>query len=141
VAHRGSHRGRSNADAALLAALASGATVRDAAKSAGVAERTVYRRLDDPEFRRRVDSTRAEMVSQAVARLSAAATEAVDTLRDLLSSDMDFARLGAARAILEIGIRLREHGELAERIATLEAQLSEAPATPKTGAGGRPWVA
>ncbi len=47
-------RGRKNADVELVAALASGSTVREAAQSAGVAERTVYRRLEDAEFRSRV---------------------------------------------------------------------------------------
>jgi hypothetical protein len=37
--------GRKNADAALLAALAGGATVQEAASSAGISERTAYRRL------------------------------------------------------------------------------------------------
>ncbi len=115
--------GRKNADAALIAALASGATVRDAAATARVGERTVYRRLDNPAFRRRVDEARAEIVARAVTKLSAASTEAVDALRALLSSEMDFARLGAARAILELGLKLREHEQLAERMAALEAQL------------------
>jgi hypothetical protein len=42
------------ADKALLTALACGATVEQAARKAGLGERTVYRRLDDPEFLQRL---------------------------------------------------------------------------------------
>jgi len=44
------HRGRKEADEALLQALACGATVETAAQRAGIGERTAYRRLADPEF-------------------------------------------------------------------------------------------
>ena len=39
----------------LLQALACGANLENAARKAGVSERTAYRRLGDPEFRRQVD--------------------------------------------------------------------------------------
>jgi hypothetical protein len=61
-------------DAALIVALAGGATVRDAARRAHVGERTVYRRLDEPDFRRQVQDARAGMVAQAVGKLADAAT-------------------------------------------------------------------
>ena len=115
---------RSGADGTLVAALAGGKTVQDAAASAGVAERTVYRRLDEPAFRTQVDKARRELIAQAVARLSASATDAADTLKALLGKDTPPAvRLGAARSILDVGLRLREHENLAERVAALEGQL------------------
>src|SRR3954464_15182527 len=102
-------RGRSGGDVVLVAALAGGATYEDAAKRAGVSERTVRRRLDDPAFKRQVDEARAEMLSQATARLTSAALDAVEALRGLCwGSDLDFARLAAARAILEVGAKYRE---------------------------------
>ena len=115
---------RRKGDSALIAALAGGATIRDAAKLAGVGETTVYRRLDDPDFRRRVADARAEMLSQAVGQLADASTEAVATLRALLNADAETVRLGSARAILELGAKLRE-SELERRIAALEAQQAE----------------
>ena len=42
---------RRNADPALIAALAVGTTNLDAARQAGVGEKTVYRRLTDAAFR------------------------------------------------------------------------------------------
>jgi hypothetical protein len=120
--------GRSAGDGVLIAALAAGATQEDAAAQAGVSERTVRRRLDDPGFSRQVSAARAEMVARAVAQLAAASTEAVETLRGLLGSPLDFARLAAARAILEVGMKMREQGELAERVEQLEARLNAASA-------------
>src|SRR4051794_13806007 len=108
--------GRSGGDAVLIAALAGGATYDDAARQANVSERTVRRRLGEPAFKRQVDDARAEMLAQAVARLTSASTAAVETLRALLNSELDFARLAAARSILEIGLKMREQLDLSERV-------------------------
>jgi hypothetical protein len=114
--------GRRKGEAALLVALASGMTVRDAAVAAGIGERTATRRVTDPGFRRQVAQLRANMVQRALGRLADASVQAVDTLRALLSAEADTVKLGAARAILELGNRLRETVELEERIAALEQQ-------------------
>ena len=119
--------GRRNADSALIADLASGVTVRNAAATAGIGETTVYRRLKEPDYRRCVGEAWSEMVGQAVARLSAASTSAADTLKNLLTAESETVRLGAARSILELGLKLREHEGLAVRVALLEAQLVPEP--------------
>jgi hypothetical protein len=107
--------------AVLIAALAAGATVRDAARQAKVAERTVYRRLEDATFRRQVTDARGEILARTVGRLADATTLAVDTLCTLLASDEPGAvKLGAARAILAEVVRLREHVDLAEQMRRLE---------------------
>src|SRR5215213_2822305 len=67
---------RRDADQALVAALAAGATKQEAARLAGVGERTIYRRLEDPDFRRRVDQARGELVGRVVGRLADASTAA-----------------------------------------------------------------
>ena len=117
--------GRKSADSALVTALAAGGTVEASAKAAGVSEATAYRRLREPIFRRRVTEARDEMVGRAVARLSATSTLAADCLRELLRAKAETVRLGAARAILELGSKLRESEELAERIAALEQRLGK----------------
>jgi len=111
----------------LLLALACGATVEGAARQAGFSERTVYRRLANPAFRRRVQEVRADMVQRAAGALTAASTESIKTLLALQQSGVPPAtRLGAARAVLEIGIRLREVVDLETRIAALEDRLNVA---------------
>ena len=122
-------RAKKQTDEALLAALACGATVEQAARSAGMSARTAHRRLKDPGFRQRLQDCRAEITQRTVGMLTAAGLESVKTLITLQADKTPAAvRLGAARSVLEIGIKLRENAELAERIAALEAQAACAPA-------------
>src|SRR5262245_31087838 len=117
-------KGRRATDERLLLALACGATVENAARSAGISESTAYRRLRETAFNQRLQQVRADMVQRTAGMLTAAAGEAVKTLLALQKESIPHAtRLGAARAILELGVRLRETAELAERIAALEAQM------------------
>ena len=129
--------GRKNADSALIAALAGGATVRDAAAAAGVGEMTVYRRLKESEFRRRLDEARAEILSGAMARLSAATTGAVETLTSLLAAESESVRLGAARSILDTALRWREQADLVERLDTVEAWMEALGDHPESAKVGR----
>src|SRR5215212_7972824 len=103
---------RRKGDGALIAALAGGVSVRDAATRAGVSESTAYRRLEDPGFTRHVAEARAEMIARAVGTLADASTAAAATLRKLLDATNEHVRLGACRAILELGAKLREAEEL-----------------------------
>jgi AcrR family transcriptional regulator len=116
--------GRKNADGVLVAALAGGMTVAESARQAGIGERTVYRRLEDPAFRWTVADARGRLLEHAVGQLAEASTAAAATLRALLDAEADTVRLGAARSILELGGRLREWVELEARIAALEARGS-----------------
>jgi hypothetical protein len=111
-------------------ALACGATVENAASSAGVSAATAYRRLKEPDFQEELRKTKADMVTRTAAMLNAAAGEAVKTLLALQKETTPAAaRLGAARAVLELGIRLRESAELYERIGALERLLAASPRT------------
>src|SRR5450756_1639068 len=111
---------RRNADAALIMALAGGATMQDAARRAGISERTCYRRMQDGDFQKLVSAARADMVTRAVARLARMSATATDTLEGLLgASTPATVRLGAARSVLELGSRLRESEELERRICLL----------------------
>jgi hypothetical protein len=112
--------GRRKGDDALLLALASGKTLREAARAAGIGERTATRRLADPEFRRRITELRTEMVSRALGTMADGMSEAAQTLRSLLKAQSESVRLGACRALLELGVNLREVVELEERFAALE---------------------
>ena len=125
---RGTHSGRSSADALLIAALAAGRTAGEAATLADVSERTVRRRLANEQFCERLAEARAELVARATARASGQAVGAVDTLVELTAHGGPPAvRLGAAKAIIEYGIRLRSESELSERLAAIEEHLAITP--------------
>ena len=118
--------GKKKIDAALIAALAWGATIESAAQKANVSERTVYRRLTDPAFQERLTNLRSETLQRAAAILTAASLEVVKTLVALQNPSVPAAvRLGAARSILEFGAKLRESAELERRIAALEQRHSQ----------------
>jgi hypothetical protein len=119
------HSGRRKADDTLAVSLAAGQTLREAAKAAGVSERTATNRWAEPGFKARVCTLRAEAVSRALGRLSETMTTAADTLAALLSDQDARVRLGAARAVIELGVRLREGVELEQRITELESRLRE----------------
>jgi hypothetical protein len=121
------HQGRHNIDEPLALAIACGSTLEAAAAKLNVSTSTVQRRLKDPQFQQRLREVRAEMVTRATSMLTAAALEAVKTLLSLQAKESPpTVRLGAARAVLELGARLRESLELSERVAALEAQFRQA---------------
>jgi hypothetical protein len=107
---------------ALALALASGETLRDAARLASVGERTATRRWADPEFRSRVSELRVEMVARSLGRLVEGMAEGAETLRALLKAESESVRLGAARSLLELTLRVRDHTELEERLRNLESR-------------------
>ncbi|HWB13030.1 MAG TPA: hypothetical protein VG826_27640 [Pirellulales bacterium] len=112
-------------DEELILALAAGATVREAAERAGVGERTVYRRLADADFRRAVSEARDRMFDAARGRLAGLAGRAAETLERLMESERPSETLGAAKAVLELGPRLRKWAEVDEGINHLEDDEEE----------------
>lgn len=122
-----SQNGRHRGEATLAAALAGGASIREAAVIAGVSERTAHRRWSDPNFRQRVNEAWSEVVRQAVGKLGDASTRAAAVLSELLNADSETVRLSAARSILDHTVRLSEFANVEQRLTNLEAimQASE----------------
>jgi hypothetical protein len=117
--------GRKKADETLILALAAGKSVPEAAKTCGVSERTVYRRLDDPAIRKKIQTLRTEMLTQTLGRMVDGMTDAADVLRTLLNAKSESVALGACRAMLELGVRLRDSIEMEERLTAVESRLAE----------------
>jgi hypothetical protein len=124
--------GRKSADETFLIAIACGATVESAAAKAAISSRTAHRRLLTPDFQIRLKEVKTEMVQRAAGMLTAAALESVKTLLALQeSTNPPATRLGAARSVLELGVRLRESAELHERMNELESRLASYAASPR----------
>lgn len=110
----------------LAAAVASGKTVRAAALSLGLAERTAYRWAAAPTWDARVRKAREKMFGGAVNRLASLANKAVETLGDLCGSEhKPEIRLAASRAILADFINARSAIELLDRLESLEERAAE----------------
>jgi hypothetical protein len=119
---------RKAADQLLLQALACGATVENAARKAGVGERTVYRRLADAGFRRQLQELRTEMMQRTAGLLTGAGMGSVKVLVDL-QTDVAMppgVRRRSARDVLELSLKFREAAELEQRLAAVEARLAGA---------------
>jgi hypothetical protein len=120
-----SQRGKKILDERLLMALACGASVDAAAQSVGMCKTAVDRRLKDPDFRRRIIELRAEFVTRTSAVLTAAGGEFAKTLVALVKDTVASAvRLGAARAGLDLGVKLREDVDHEGRLQALERRLN-----------------
>ena len=112
-------------DEVLIEALGRGSTQAEASKLAGCAVRTVARRLDDPQFVRRVDVFRDALLEAGAAKLGDLIGLATSTLRELLADDVPpQIRLGSAKTVLDASLKLRDSLLLEKRLTALETRVS-----------------
>jgi len=106
----------------FVTAMLTAGTILDAAKAAGVSERTAHRYLDDPDVKRALsvalDDLLADVTRQVVGEMAGAVRTlaAIHEAGDVAAA----ARVSAARAILGSGVTLREALDLTARVAALE---------------------
>ncbi len=95
-----------------IAALVEEPTVRCAAVAAGVGKTTLYRWLQDPDFKTRYLAARREAVSQGVGRLQRAMYQAVDALEGIAADPHApaGARIAAARTIITQALKGIDQG-------------------------------
>jgi len=109
----------------FLQALLQAKSIREAAGLTHISERTAWRWLRDPTFRAELRRAQDEALGQATRQAVGTLGEALETLRDVMArpSAPASARVAAARAVLEVGLRLAETLDLAERVAALEERV------------------
>lgn len=125
-------------DDTLVLELARGATREEAANAAGCSVRTVYSRLNDEHFRKRIIELRSETLTRAVAKLTDATCHAAERLHGLLDAteamgvDKDGepvlvpdnkTQLGAARGVFGDLIRLMEFTKYGEQVREMGERL------------------
>ncbi len=105
-------------DDRLFRALVSGCHVENAAIAAGVSERTAYRRLADPVFRKQIDDARQSLRESILGRLADAGHDAIGVLMDLAHGSEDEAiRLKAAKTLLDSLLATQRHESTPNRQA------------------------
>ena len=105
--------------------VAGGSSIKAASETAGCSLQTAYNLSATSEFRQRVSEIRTQMTTEAVGKLTSAATQSVDTLMELLTAEHEAnIRLNASKAILLHLGPLSEHGELRQRISAIENQTA-----------------
>ncbi len=104
----------------VLVALLETPSVRDAAKSSGVSEATIYNFLRDSEFKTAYREARRQTVETAIAQMQNAASEAVDRLKELQYCENPAVAARCAQIIFENSIKGMETLDILERLEILE---------------------
>lgn len=109
-----------------MMALLAGATQAQAARQAGVSERTVRRRLADPEFSDRYNAAFTDMFDRNAASLVASFPIARSTLIEVMTDPRApaTARVAASKAVIHYGLEYTHESTTAERLAQVEAAVA-----------------
>ncbi len=105
-----------------IVALLSSRSVREAAKTANVAERSLTRWMSEPVFRTFLAGAEADLLDVATRRLLQLQDGAIDTVEAIMR-DTEApvgVRLRAAQIAIDCLLRLRELRNLEQRIVALE---------------------
>jgi AcrR family transcriptional regulator len=106
----------------VLIALLKTSSIRDAAKSSGISEATIYNYLKDKEFLAGYRNARRQTVETAIAQMQSAASEAVERLKELQYCENPAVAVRCAQIIFENSIRGLETTDILERLEVLEIE-------------------
>ena len=109
-----------------ILALISESYIGSAAQKAGIAKKTLWRWLQTESFREAYRRTRGEVVRHAMAQIMAAMTTAIDSLCQVMGDTEApaSARVSAAKAVLDFGLKASELEDLDARVAKLEWNIT-----------------
>lgn len=109
-----------------IVALLNEPTIRKAAESVGVSERTMHRWFEDPAFEREFQARRRESYKQALGLVHKAVPLAVATLIGVAQDKTapHAAKVSAATALLKHSRESQELDDLALRLRAVEQQLA-----------------
>lgn len=116
-------------DSELLRLLALGMSQIKAAEELGITDRTIRRRLENPEFRRALSQARREIQSESWSAMLSLREKASQVLESMLESPDEKVRLAAAKFVFDMGNRIRKEQiseETLERINELETRINDA---------------
>ena len=98
-------------------------SLSEAAKRADVGRTTLYRWIEDDEFRREHERQRNEAVDLAHIELKGLMLKATQVVGEAMDDANPFLRLRAAQIALSVGLKAIEVKELQHRIELLEDAL------------------
>jgi len=112
-------------DLTLVPLLARGETVESAAKSAGVAERTVYRRLANPDLKAKIAEFRTLMFDSVAGQLLDSLPDAAYALLRLLKHPFPEIRYKTALKLIEFAFKTREISDRDSRTLRKDQEINE----------------
>lgn len=109
-------------DEAIIAAIMTHRTNKEAIKALGMTERHFYHRLKDKKLQDKLQAARAKILEDAMYSLQLGMVEAADTLREINANKElnPQTRAYAANVMLQHGTRLTETVDILRRIEALE---------------------
>ncbi len=108
----------------VLIALIETSSIRDAAKSSGISEATIYSFLKDKEFLSEYRNARRQTVETAIAQMQNAASEAVERLKELQYCENPAVAARCAQIIFENSVKGLETTDILTRLEALENEHS-----------------
>ena len=111
-----------------VAALLATPTIGTAAEAAKVSESTLRRWLQRPDFAEAYQAARRQALAQTIGRLAQDSARAVGVLAEVMDNREapPAVRASAAKALIELAMRGAELSDFAERLAAIEALVSQA---------------
>ena len=108
-----------------LVALLENPTVAAAAEASGISQPTLFRYLQQPDFRKKYQEAKKSIVDSALAQLQRATSDAVTVLTTLMNDTAisPAPRINAAKAILTFSVQTSQIEDLLRRIEALEGEL------------------
>ena len=106
-------------DEILISALVSHRTIKEAALSCGISERTVYSKLRDAQFEQAYQCARTDILRGTVSEVSRQVQDALGVIGEIMHSEAsEQVRLNAAKMILEYAEKAQNRLK-AEEVATM----------------------
>lgn len=124
-------RSKAVSDEQIMLALMETKTIEAAADACGITRQTIYKRLADPQFKAAYTERRLRILEQACAALQNRMGEAVEALAEIMNNGKasKMARVLAAKAVLEYGLRSVEVMNILPRLEALENGAAKAVET------------
>ena len=105
--------------------IAQGLSHEEAGQKLGISRTTAWRWANEPEVKARLAELQSERLKQAHGRLLKATETTIETLERLCHHKSGYVSVQAAKAILDLALKLSETLELQGRIEALEKKLEE----------------
>ena len=98
-------------------------SIEEGCRTAGIAKRTWYNWMHEEGFREAVMSEREAVSSEALDRLKASLTAAVEGLTGLVDTEEKNIRLKSCTEVIHYFLKIRELDETERRLAALESAI------------------
>ena len=117
----------------VIAVIAAGGTIHDAATTAGTDAGTVQTWMADPVFADALDAARERAFHAATARLKSGTGIAVARLLAMVNDKSSTAALRACEMVITLALKIRDADDIEKRLDEIENRLADRRPKPKIG--------